>query len=181
MELRTERLVLREFCAGDLEDVHAYAADPEVSRHMPWGPNTRPDTEAFLAERLAERQQDPRLLITLAVVGEPMADAVATGVVGAVSIGRHARHRAELAYTFNRRVWGRGYATEAAGALLRWAFDTAGLHRVEATCRPENTASARVLEKLGMRREGLLRGHVMIDGTPRDSYLYAVLRPDRRG
>lgn len=178
MELTTERLLLRDLTPDDLDDAHAFGSDPEVSRYMPWGPNSLADTRQFLDACLAEQRQTPRTGHTLAVV----CDAAVIGVVSlTVQVGAASGppHRGELGYSFNRGHWGRGYATEAAGALLHWAFDTAGLHRVEATCRPANPASAHVLEKLGMRREGHLRDHMMIHGSPQDSYLYAVLRTDR--
>jgi [ribosomal protein S5]-alanine N-acetyltransferase len=70
--------------------------------------------------------------------------------------------------------WGQGYASEAAAAILHFAFASLGLHRVQATCRPENVASARVLEKIGMVEEGLLRDHIRIRGRWHDSLLYAA-------
>ena len=70
---------------------------------------------------------------------------------------------------------GSGYATEAAAAVLRFGFDTLGLHRIWATCRPENLGSSRVLEKIGMQREGHLRDHVMVRGAWQDSLLYAAI------
>jgi len=67
------------------------------------------------------------------------------------------------------------YATEAARALLTFGFGQLRLHRIFATCDPANTASARVLEKIGMQREGLLREHEWVKGRWRDSFLYAIL------
>ena len=81
----------------------------------------------------------------------------------------------ELTYLYARLFWGRGYATEAARAILAYAFRDLDLHRVYATCRPANVGSSRVLEKLGMRREGHLVQHRWMKGRWQDSLLYAIL------
>lgn len=73
--------------------------------------------------------------------------------------------------------WGSGYATEAAQAVLRFGFEGPGLDRIWATCRPENLASVRVLERIGMQREGHLRDHICIRGRWQDSLLYAAMSP----
>jgi RimJ/RimL family protein N-acetyltransferase len=71
-------------------------------------------------------------------------------------------------------AWGKGYATEAAVAMLEFAGKSLGFRRVVATCRPENTGSIRVLEKAGLRRAALLPGHKVIDGQARDSLLFTI-------
>ena len=81
----------------------------------------------------------------------------------------------ELLYVLNRPYWGQGYATEAARALLGLGFSELDLHRIYATCRPANVASWRVMEKLGMRREGHLVQHRWMKGRWQDSLLYAIL------
>jgi hypothetical protein len=75
--------------------------------------------------------------------------------------------------------WGKGYATETANALVDFGFDKLNLHRVFATCDPANTASAHVLEKIGMKREGRMREHMWARGKWRDSLLYAILEHER--
>ena len=84
-------------------------------------------------------------------------------------------HQGELWYLMNRRYWGHGHTTEAARAVLEYSFKELELHRVYATCRAANLASIRVLEKLGMRREGHLREHRWMKGRWQDSFLYAIL------
>ncbi len=86
--------------------------------------------------------------------------------------------RAEIGYALAHAEWGRGYAPEAAREVLRCAFDTLSFNRVEAYCVPENVASIRVLEKIGMWREGVLREYVAIGGQLRDRAVYALLRRD---
>ncbi|MER7440144.1 GNAT family N-acetyltransferase [Micromonospora avicenniae] len=85
-----------------------------------------------------------------------------------------------LGYCFNDAAWGHGYATEAAGALLRWAFDRLNLNRVQAETDTRNVASARVLEKLGFVREGALREDCVVNGEVSDSWVYGLIRREWR-
>ena len=175
LTIATRRLVLRDFTMDDASAVHHYGSDPEVVRYMPWGPNTWTDTQDFLRGRLDDQRAVPRrsfgLAATLASSGE---------LIGASGIRvTSARLReASMGYVYRRDVWNRGYASEAAKALVAFGFEQLGLHRVYAYCDVENIASVRVLQKTGMQREGLLRRHMPIRGRWRDSYLYAVLDED---
>src|SRR5207253_9733268 len=85
-------------------------------------------------------------------------------------------HSAALTYCLNEASWGQGCATEAAGALLQWAFDTLDLNRVQAEADTRNAASARVLEKLGFVREGTLREDCVVNGEVSDSWVYGLIR-----
>ena len=87
---------------------------------------------------------------------------------------------ASLGYCFDDAVWGHGYATEAARVLLRWAFDTLDLNRVQAETDTRNVASARVLEKLGFVREGTLRENCVVNGEVSDSWVYGLIRREWR-
>jgi len=177
VELETPRLVLRELRADDALEIQVYAGDVEVVRHLDWGPNTPADTEQFLALASAARGDTPRTAYHLAIVHKTEGS-----LIGGcrIEIRSPADGAADLGYVLARAVWGRGYATEAAGALLEFGFERLVLHRIWATCDVENHASARVLEKIGMHREGQLRQNVRRKGEWRDSYLYAVLRPEWR-
>jgi ribosomal-protein-alanine N-acetyltransferase len=100
-------------------------------------------------------------------------------LVGAVALAiAHAHRRAELGYWIAVPHWGRGYATEAAAAMVDYAFGTLELRRVVARCLTRNAGSVRVMEKLGMQREGCLRAHVLKWDVPEDVALYAVLRDE---
>jgi RimJ/RimL family protein N-acetyltransferase len=88
---------------------------------------------------------------------------------------------AEIGYTFNRRYWNNGYATEAASALLQRAFTVLNVHRVVATCDTRNVGSRRVMEKLGMRREAHFLRDRLQKGEWRDTYLYAILYDEWSG
>ena len=175
VELETPRLVLRELRADDAREIQEYAGDVEVVRHLDWGPNTLADTEQFLALASASRGETPRTAYHLATVLKSSGR-----LIGGCRIEiRSPTHAAgDLGYVLARTAWGRGYATEAGGALLEFGFERLALHRIWATCDVENHASARVLEKIGMRREGQLRQNVRRKGEWRDSYLYAILGPE---
>ncbi|HWZ58450.1 MAG TPA: GNAT family N-acetyltransferase [Gemmatimonadaceae bacterium] len=170
--IRTARLCLREFRATDEGDIHAYASDPEVVRYASWGPNTIVETRAVLDAWLGEQRHWPRSSVTLAI------ELVAEGrLVGAIRLDeRDAVHRSgDFGYTISRGYWNHGIATEAGRGVLGAAFGVLGWHRAWATCDTRNGASRRVLEKLGLRREGEMRQDTVRRGVWADTYLYAIL------
>jgi len=168
----TERLMLREIERTDFESIHSYATDPEVVRFMAWGPNTEADTTAFLDRAHAHREAEPRDHYGLAV--ERRADGLLLGSCG-LRISDRANRCGFLGYCFRREAWGQGFATEAARAVLAFGFGTLGLHRIFAMCDVDNIASARVLDKAGMTREGTCRDHMLVRGQWRDHFVYAIL------
>jgi RimJ/RimL family protein N-acetyltransferase len=178
LPIKTPRLLLRDIADGDAPAIHAYASDAAVVRHLDWGPNTADDTARFLAAARAARDAVPRIAYHLAI-----ALRAADQVVGGcrIEIRSAASGSGDIGYVLAPGVWGQGYATEATRALLTFGFQSLALHRIWATCDVENRASMRVLEKLGMEQEGLLRQNVRRKGEWRDSYLYAILEPDWRG
>jgi [ribosomal protein S5]-alanine N-acetyltransferase len=172
VEIVTPRLLLRDFSDADHASLHLSASDPEVTRYMDWGPNTVEDTAAFLAWARANAAGRPRALFNLAVVERGDG-----GLLGSVSLRVISpdHQRAEMGYMLARSRWGCGYGTEAARAVLGFALDKLRLHKVTATCDPENVGSARVLSKIGMHREGYLRDHLLIRGQWRDRLLFAAV------
>ena len=171
MELTTRRLRLRPFTLADHDAIHAIYADPEVMRYVGAGPHaTLAETAAALrtyADVLARRGYS-FLAVTEREGGAILGDA------GLHPFGGSGPD-VELGYTLARDAWGKGYATEAAEALVAHAFTTLGLARVVAQVEPANAASRHVLEKLGMRAEGQRlaygRPHVLyvLEATPRES------------
>jgi len=184
VRLETGRLILREFVPADMASVHHYASDPVVTRYVSFGPNTPAETEDFLERCAGARLAIPRAGYDLAVVRK--SDGLLIGGTGlhlgsrglASGCGQKSLLRGELGYVFRQDAWGRGYAAEAGLALVRFGFETLGLHRVYAECHSANTASARVMEKIGMRREGLLREHAFIKGEWWNVVVYGILRAD---
>jgi len=98
-------------------------------------------------------------------------------VIGSVEMVIRSRRwgQAEIGWALNRVYRGMGYATEAARRMITFGFDDLGLHRISAECDPGNTASVRLMERLGMRREGHLREIIVVKGVWCDRYVYAVL------
>ncbi len=167
--LRTERLTLREFTPADERAVHSYAADPAVTRFVAWGPNTAGDTREFITNAIATSKTRPRTDFDLAVVHTDTQTLIGGA---ALRVTESEMREGEIGYVVHRDHWSRGYATEVAEALLQFAFSELGLQRVSATCDPENHASARVLEKVGMIMERRLTGHLLVRGSLRDSLLF---------
>lgn len=177
LPLTTARLLLRDFVKDDWPAVHAYASDPEVARYEIWGPNDQAASRAYILQKLMNQVAAPRTDFDLAVLLK--ADSKLIGACG-LRISSPEERAAHLGYVFNHGLWGHGYATEAARALLAFGFEQLELHRIFATCDAENAASARVLEKIGMRREGHFRRNVWQKGQWRDSYYYALLEDEWR-
>ncbi|MGK5556307.1 GNAT family N-acetyltransferase [Actinomadura kijaniata] len=172
--LETERLLLRPFATGDLEELHAYQSLPEVARFLYWEPRTVEESRVFLRQKMAatalEKEGD---WLVLAV------EQRATGaLIGEVNLQwRSQQHRqGEIGYIFNPAYHGRGFATEAAGMVLRLGFELMDLHRVCGRLDGRNEASARVLERLGMRREAHLVENEFVKGEWCDEVVYAMLR-----
>jgi RimJ/RimL family protein N-acetyltransferase len=170
MELVTERLVIRDFRASDLEAVHAYAGDWDVCRYTDWGPDTIEETGRFLDGAKAASLTIPRTTYDLAIA---LQDGQLVGGAALV-IDSVAHRRGRIGYVLRHDAWDRGYATEAARELIRFGTSL-GLHRIEATCHPDNTGSTRVMQKAGMTYEGRMRDHLLVRGAWRDSLLYAFV------
>jgi [ribosomal protein S5]-alanine N-acetyltransferase len=174
--LRSERLLLRSFLVDDFEAVHEYGSDPEVVQFMPWGPNTPDDTRDFVDLAIAGGTESPRVKFQFAVVIHDT-DEMKSRLIGGCWIGSGMTERdsAEMGYCLHRNVWGQGFGTELARTLLRFGFEQLGLHRIFAYCDTRNIGSYRVLEKVGMSREGHLRENLKVQDGWHDTFLYAVL------
>ena len=173
--MKTNRLILREFNKEDYNAIHTYASDPEVSRYEVWGPNTEVDTENYLESILSYQGNNPRKDYEIAVeLKDP------NMLIGACSIHISDSKVREgyIGYCYNKQYWGNGYATEAAKAIISFGFENLNLHRIYATCDPNNIGSSKVLEKVGMKREGHLREHKLQRGKWRDSFLYSILEQE---
>jgi RimJ/RimL family protein N-acetyltransferase len=172
MPIETERLLLRDFVEEDWRAVHEYGSDPEVVRYLPWGPNTEGDSRDFISRSIAIQSESPRRRFEIGIVLKEEGR-----LIGGCGIRENNPTLMEgnMGYVLNKDYWGRGIATEAARALVRFGFETLNLHRIFATCFPENKASERVLQKCGMSLEGRLRENLLMRGEWRDSLLYAIL------
>ncbi len=175
IELETSRLLLRPFEESDFEAVHRYARDPQVSRFVSWGPNSEDETRAFLARARGSNLETNGGDFELALVVRE-----SRRVIG--GCGLHARRSElrefEIGWTLNPEFWRRGFGSEAARALARFAFRDLNAHRLYALIGPENTASVRLAEKVGFRREGHQRLDRLVRGQWRDSLVFGLLASD---
>jgi RimJ/RimL family protein N-acetyltransferase len=177
MELVTERLILREFNPDDWPDVLAYQSDPRYLRYNPWAERTPEAVQAFVQKFVDQQREQPRTRFQLAVTLKTDRQLVGNcGIrMGAVAMEAVETHEADIGYELSPLFWGQGYATEAARAILALGFGELRVHRIWSWCIAENVGSARVLEKLGMRREGRQREREYFKGRWWDTLLYAIL------
>lgn len=171
--IRTERLDLRPFTGADLAALHAYQSRADVTRYLYWEPyDETASREALARKRHRTVLRNSGDVLNLAVVVRETGELVGDVLLCWVS----AEHRqGEIGYVFHPDHGGRGYATEAARMMLEIGFDLLGLHRVVGRLDARNTASARVLERLGMRREAHLVESEFVKGEWCDELLYAML------
>jgi RimJ/RimL family protein N-acetyltransferase/uncharacterized damage-inducible protein DinB len=174
--LHTDRLVLRPFALSDAADIQRLAGVREVAMMTANIPHPYPDgaAEAWIRGLEHSRSQGVMKASELVFAITDRDGGALLGAVGLVQLPAHAR--AELGYWIARDAWGRGYATEAARAVLEFGFATLGLERIDATYMTGNPASARVMQKLGMVFESLHPRLYRRDGVFRDSGRYAILR-----
>lgn len=173
--LEGSRIRLREFQADDLDPMVAYASDPEVMGWINTGQTFDRDLEQrYLADLLRIAQEPDRSEYSLAMVKPESGEMIGTG---RITIEDREHRRGDIGYVVRRSHWGHGNATEAASLLVRFGFEELDLHRLFAVTHPDNRASARVLEKIGMKLEGRIRDHMRTQDGWRDSLLYAIVKP----
>lgn len=170
--IETKRLRLRPFDPDDAEDVRRLAGDAQVAATTLRIPHPYPDGEAERWIGTHEDKFKKGAALLLAITLKEMNDLL--GAVG-LEISRLHEH-AEIGYWIGVPYWGRGYATEAATAMLHFAFEQLNVHRVFAHHMLHNHASGRVLEKIGMAHEGVLREHILKDGRFIDVALVGMTR-----
>ncbi|HTI15311.1 MAG TPA: GNAT family protein [Dictyobacter sp.] len=177
MQLETERLLLREFVEDDWRAVLDYQVNPEYLRFYPWTQRTEVDVRSFVRMFCNWSKETPRRRFQIAIVLKENGRLIGNG-----GLRKYAAHSeiADIGYELDPRYWGRGYATEAARRLLQFGFEELNLHRIWADCIEENTASAHVLEKIGMRYEGLQRETEWMKGRWWSIKLYGMLEKDWR-
>ncbi len=175
-ELDTKRLLLRRMTMADAQDIFAYSRDPEVSRHVLWDAHRSiHDSRAYLRyiQRQYRNNEPSSWGIELKETGHLV------GTIGFMWWNQENRS-AEVGYSLSRVQWNRGLMTEALREVIRFGFEEMDLHRIEAQHEVSNPASGRVMEKVGMRREGVLRGRLYNKGRFVDVAVYAILCGDPR-
>ena len=169
--LSTPSLILRALDSSDLDDLYEYASDPEIDRYTPWDHyNNIEEARENLNEFLEAYEKHGFWAWGI----EHQADKKLIGIININKPGYD--RKVEVGYTIARKYWGQGLATEALQALIRYGFEKLDVARIEAVVLPENKASARVLRKVGMQFEGLLRNYQVWKGKPSDLEMYAIVR-----
>lgn len=169
----TARLSLRTPIATDAEAIfQAYAQDPAVTRYLVWRPHRDlSETQAFIERCLVSWQQQTEFPYVITAKENSQ-------LLGMLTL-RIADFAAAIGYGLRRSAWGQGIMPEAAGMVTDWALAQPSIYRVWAICDYENQASMRVLEKIGMQCEGLMRRGVLhpnLSDKPRDCWLYARVK-----
>lgn len=171
--METQRLILRRPRPEDAPPIfERYHRDTEVSRYLQWRPASVIDQTNTFLERCQGAWDSGE---TFPLVITPKDDDRPIGMIELRPRG----HSVDIGYVLARAYWNRGYMTEAVCTVVDWALNQPGVYRVWAVCDVENTASARVLEKAGFQREGILRRwliHPNVSSEPRDCFCYAIVR-----
>lgn len=174
--LSTPRLHLRELETKDIEPVHELLSLPETDEYNTLGiPQNIAQTEGWFNEWSSGQHQQPRSSYVFTI--DLKEEDKLIGLI-AITLGKEKFKAAEVWFKLHKDYWGRGYTSEAFMQVLHFGFNHLQLHRIEAGCAVGNKASARVLEKAGMLREGTKRKRLPIRGQWSDSYFYAILEED---
>ena len=172
VRLETKRLVLRELRSDDWVEAQRLDGDPLVVRFQSNDVLDEVGTKKYLEESIDARAVTPRIIYDFAICLPD--DDRFLGRAG-FKIERPEHREAQLWSNLRHDLWGKGFASEALPALLDFAFDGLQLHRVYGDCDPRNVGSARVMERVGMRREGHFKENWWLKGEWCDSLIYAVL------
>ena len=172
--LETERLIIRKLTMKDANDIYEYASDPEVSKFVTWEPHKSVvDTVNFIRaimKQYIDGQPSP-----WAIVHKENNKIIGTGGYN-LWIKEHSK--AEIGYAISARYWNRGIMTEALREIINFGFERMNLHRAEARVYVENTASERVMQKCGMKYEGILRESWFVKGIFQDIKMYSILKSE---
>jgi RimJ/RimL family protein N-acetyltransferase len=170
--VETERLQIRRFCSDDWRDLHEYLSQPETVKYEPYEPFSIEEAKREAQRRSADENF---YAVCLKESGK---------LIGNVYLAKRDFDAAEIGFVFNSDFRRKGYAAEAAKALIDQLLINDDIHRIYAECNPENERSWKLLERLGFRREAHLRRNIFFkrdsEGKPiwQDTYIYGILAED---
>lgn len=176
LPIQTARLLLRPFTRGDVDAVFAYRQRDDVAAYLLDDPMSRETCAEIVRLRTTQtgwQEEGDRLVLAV----ERRADHAMLGEVSLILRNQVAR-QGEIGYILHPHHQGQGFATEAVQALLAAGFAQGGLHRIFARCTARNTASYRLMDRVGMRREAHFREHVLVKGVWDDELIYALLEDE---
>jgi len=171
MVLETEHLLLREFAEPDWQRVLEYQSDPLYLRYYAWTERTEAEVRDFVGMFISWQREEPRTRFQLAAVQKE--DGLLIGNCG-IRLDDSTPRQADIGYEFDSRYWNRGYATEAARAILNFGFAKLDLSRIYARCIADNIGSIRVLEKIGLQSEYENSAREFIKGRWRDNLTFSI-------
>ena len=168
MYIKTKRLLIRKFEFNDWPDVYEYTSDINVMKYIPEGVFTEENAKEFVKKNMGDQPEKfPVVLIDGNIL------------IGHILFYKYfGEHTYEIGWVFNPKYYNKGYASEAAKAILEFGFEKMKLHRIIATCQPQNIPSYRVMEKIGMRREGYFKKCIPNGDEWWDEYYYAILEEE---
>ena len=167
MRLETERLLIRTYEPTDMEAATEFLLDQETMHYIP--------------EKFADKKEMTLFLEKNKEIFFPVILKEDNSLIGHLSFEAFfGDHSYEIGWVFNKRYHQKGYGKEAAKAMLDYGFKEKGIHRIIATCQPENPGSWKLMEAIGMRREGFFKKCIPAGDSWWDEYYYAVLREERK-
>ncbi|WNS76275.1 GNAT family protein [Bacillus sp. DTU_2020_1000418_1_SI_GHA_SEK_038] len=168
MFIQTERLIIRKFTFDDWQAVYQYTSNPIVMKYIPEGIFSEEDAKEFVIKNSGDQAEKFPVLLKNENI-----------LIGHIVYEKYfGKHTYEIGWVFNPEFQNRGYASEAAKAILKYGFEDMKIHRMIATCQPENTPSYRVMEKISMRREGFFKKCIPQGNDWWDEYFYAILEEE---
>lgn len=170
-EIKTDRLLLRAFKTSDTDEIFStWTSDERVAQYTSWYAHKNVDDTRAYVEYIVNQNSLTNYNWIIESDNK---------IIGSICVcySDEALEIAGIGYTLGYEYWGKGYTTEAARAVLRFLFETVNYRKIIAGCDSENIGSSKVMEKLGMKREAILREHIKRkDGTWGDDFQYGILR-----
>ncbi|PKL83630.1 MAG: GNAT family N-acetyltransferase [Ignavibacteriae bacterium HGW-Ignavibacteriae-3] len=173
-KLETERLILRKITSDDAADIFEYAHLPEVSEFLPWySHQTIQDSLSFIKFAKEKFEKDSWIIFGIEIKNEKK-------LIGSIDVRdwKGENNCADIGYVLSKKYWNKGILTEVLRSVIRFCFEELQLNRVEAHCEEENIGSWRVMEKCGMKFEGLLRQKVFVKERYRSMKMYSILKSE---
>ncbi|KAB2334558.1 GNAT family N-acetyltransferase [Cytobacillus depressus] len=168
MFIETDRLIIRDFEFKDWHAVYKYTSDTTVMKYIPEEVFSEEDAKEFIMKNIGKKAEKFPVIVKDEKI-----------LIGHMVLEKYfGEHTYEIGWVFNPDYQNKGYASEAAKAMLKFGFEKMKLHRIVATCQPENTPSYRVMEKIGMRREGYFKKCIPKGNEWWDEYYYAILEQE---
>ncbi|MEN6357878.1 MAG: GNAT family N-acetyltransferase [Armatimonadota bacterium] len=172
--LETERLVIRKYTLEDIDDYYGFASDPEVTKFLRWGPHPNWSYTSEYIQGVLDSYSDGK---DTPWGIEHKAEKKIIGSIHIMQLDLYHK-KAQIGFVLARTYWGNGYMVEAVNTVFEYCFTKLQLNRIEGLCIPENNAGVRVMQKTGMKLEGLLRQCQYQKSEFRDFQIFAILRSD---